>query len=70
MDERELVLRTAAGLTARIPIGPARNRDMGSARALASWVESLAAASRLLQRRLAETNSEFPFDFARIISRS
>jgi hypothetical protein len=32
-------------------------------------LESLAVASRPLQRRLAETNFESPFDFARIISR-
>ena len=35
---------------------------------LACWFESLAVASRPLQRGLAETDFEFPFDFARIIS--
>jgi len=36
---------------------------------LACWFESLAVASRPLQRRLAKTNFEFWSDFARIISR-
>jgi hypothetical protein len=53
--------------------------EVGSARAFlarrtlgeggACWFESLAVASRPLQRLLAEMDFEFPFDFARIISR-
>jgi hypothetical protein len=34
----------------------------------ACWFESLAVASRPLQRLLAETNFEFRFDFARIVN--
>jgi len=54
--------------------GPYPDMELSGSRvwgavAAATWFESLAVASRPLQRRLAETDFEFPFDFARIISR-